>query len=754
MVMETRYNPSLVTLSVLVAIFASYVALNLASSVTQAKGRAQIAWLACGALAMGVGIWSMHFIGMLAFEMPGMEMGYDVPLMILSVFVAIGASALALFVVSRPEVSVKKFFFGGIAMAGAIAGMHYIGMYSMRMAASIQWNMYLVSLSVVIALVASFAALFISHYLRNRLDHLLQLTLAATTMGFAISGMHYTGMVAATFIHKGGMGINGQNLLVSSGLAIAVITTTVLILGLALAGSVGQRLLAQQIKRANELARSEARKAAILNASLEAIITIDHTGKILEWNITAERTFGFSGAEAIGREVAELIIPQRFRNAHREGLVRYLTTGIASVIGNRLEMSALRASGEEFPIEISIGVILGGEESPPMFTASARDITDRVHAQETLKKNEERFRCVIEVIPYGLLMVSRSGKIALCNSHFEAQFGYKREEIVGREMELLVPERYRYDHLRQRESFFQAPVARPMGAGRDLWGLRKDGSEFPVEIALNSLVTDEGAYVLASVVDITKRKALEDRVQHSAKRLQQKNHEMEQFVYTVSHDLKSPLVTSSGFLGLLKEDIAAKRFDKVADSVVRLERANSRMNQLIDDLLQLSRAGRIKLEGEEIDVCSLVKTICENLCAQIREKSVTVTMRDDLPLVTGDRKRIYQVFENLIVNALKYGCDLPNPKIMIGAETTNEEIRFFIRDHGQGIAKEYHKKIFGLFQRLESDNRGTGVGLAIVSRIMQLHAGRVWVESEVGSGATFWLAFPKTFVVQGESDYE
>ena len=137
MTMETQYNPTLVTLSVLVAIFASYVALNLAHSVSHAKGRAQIVWLACGALAMGFGIWSMHFIGMLAFEMPGMEMAYDVPLMILSILVAIGGSAMALFIVSRERVLTSSLLSGGVAMAAAIAGMHYIGMYSMRMAASI-----------------------------------------------------------------------------------------------------------------------------------------------------------------------------------------------------------------------------------------------------------------------------------------------------------------------------------------------------------------------------------------------------------------------------------------------------------------------------------------------------------------------------------------------------------------------------------------------------------------------------------------
>src|SRR3989344_3810002 len=703
---------------------------------------------------MGFGIWSMHFVGMLAFEMPGMEMGYDVPLMILSVVVAIGASALALFIASRPAVSAGALFFSGVAMAAAIGGMHYIGMYSMRMAAQIHWNYGLVFLSVVIALVASFVALFVFRRLKSISDQILQLTLASMIMGLAISGMHYTGMIAATFTHKEGFIIDEKNLLVSSGLASAVIVATLLILGLALTGSVGQRIWMQQQKRANDLKRSEARKTAILNSSLEAIITIDHTGNILEWNETAEKTFGFSRAEVIGRELAQLIIPQRYRKAHADGLARYLAKGIGSVIGKRSVMQALRANGEEFPLELSIGVIPGTGDEPPLFTASARDITDRVRTADTLRKNEERFRNVIDATPNGLLMVDQVGKIVLCNSQFENQFGYHRDEVIGQRMEFLVPKKYRQSHPEQRSAFMKTPVARQMGEGRDLYGLRKDGTEIPVEIGLNPLITDEGTFVLASIVDITKRKALEDRIRHSTNHIQQKNLEMEQFVYTVSHDLKSPLVTSSGFLGLLKEDIAAQRYDKVADSVGRLERENSRMNQLIDDLLQLSRVGRIKLEVEDVAISSLIKAIIENLSAQIQEKSVTTSVMDNLPSVRGDRKRIYQVFENLIINALKYGVEGSNPLITIGSELADDEIRFFVRDNGPGISKEYHKKIFGLFQRLVSDNRGTGVGLTIVSRIMQLHGGRVWVESEIGQGATFWVAFPKNFILQGDYDYE
>lgn len=363
-------------------------------------------------------------------------------------------------------------------------------------------------------------------------------------------------------------------------------------------------------------------------------------------------------------------------------------------------------------------------------------------SMSTAAEREDHFGRIIEAIPIGILMVDSRGLVRLCNRELEKLFGYKRDELIGREMEILVPQRFRQNHPASRDAFFAKPETRQMGAGRELFGLRRDGSEIPVEIGLNPYKTDEGAFVLASVVDISIRKSLEQRVRRSTEAIQQKNQEMEQFVYTVSHDLKSPLVTSSGFLSILKEDLEAKRYDKVSDSMMRLERANGRMGQLINDLLQLSRIGRVKLEFEDIDVGRLLNGICETLSPQILEKKAQVVITRDLPKLIGDRKRVYQVFENLIINALKYACDQPEARIEIGGGHNENEILFYVKDQGPGIATEYHQKIFGLFQRLDADSRGTGVGLAIVSRAMQLHGGRVWVESQPSHGASFWLAFP------------
>lgn len=251
------HDSLLVGLSIVIAMFASYTALNLANSVTVARGKVRLAWLLGGSIAMGVGIWSMHFVAMLAFQLPGIPIAYDIFLMLLSVLVAIAASALALFIVSRERVTTAAYISGSIAMGGAIAGMHYIGIASMRMAARWRWDYSLVGVSIAIAIVASFAALQLSFRLRNNLSRrgLWYRAAAGMLMGLAIAGMHYTAMMAMTFEAYEPVPLSQDYLLATSGLAVAVIGTTVLILAIALAGTVVDRALARQ--QANIRTRDE-----------------------------------------------------------------------------------------------------------------------------------------------------------------------------------------------------------------------------------------------------------------------------------------------------------------------------------------------------------------------------------------------------------------------------------------------------------------------------------------------------------------
>jgi len=226
------------------------------------------------------------------------------------------------------------------------------------------------------------------------------------------------------------------------------------------------------------------------------------------------------------------------------------------------------------------------------------------------------------------------------------------------------------------------------------------------------------------------------------KTLVAKNQEMEQFVYTVSHDLKSPLASCKGLLGLLKEDVADRDYDAIVDSAHRLDEATDQLNQIIEDLLMLSRIGRKSLDLTEVDVAALVNELTIELLDRIGAAGAQIEIGENIPKVVADKSDVRRVFENLLTNALKYGRDTADARITVGGTDSGPETRYFVHDDGPGIDPKYHDRVFGLFQRLETDQPGTGLGLASVAKIMSMHGGRAWVESEAGQGATFWVAFP------------
>lgn len=386
------------------------------------------------------------------------------------------------------------------------------------------------------------------------------------------------------------------------------------------------------------------------------------------------------------------------------------------------------------------GRVLYNHDRPVAMAGICMDITER-------RLLEERFRVAVEASPSALIMVDGAGTIAMVNSLTERLFGYSRKELLGQPVDMLVPERFRRNEPSLRSEFLAPLHARPMGAGRDLYCVRKDGTEFPVEIGLSPVQMPEGTFVLSAIVDITERKRAESEIRTINEDLRVKNREMEQFVYTVSHDLKSPIVTIMGFLGMLREDLEEGTREDVLDSVQRIERATQRMSELIDDLLELSRIGRVFAEPEPVPVADLVQSVLDDLEERIKDAGASVVVHAGMPVIRVDRKRFVDVFENLLTNALKYGCGADEPKFEVGWARTDDDIRLFVRDNGAGIDAEYHTRIFGLFQRLDTSQEGTGVGLAIVARVVEVHGGKTWVESTPGTGATFWIALPHDRIV-------
>lgn len=344
-----------------------------------------------------------------------------------------------------------------------------------------------------------------------------------------------------------------------------------------------------------------------------------------------------------------------------------------------------------------------------------------------------------------VLVISKEGTITLANSMAEVLFGYKKGELIGQTIEVLVPERYRAGHIKQRDSFFADPKPRSLGAGRDLFGCKKDGTEVPIEIGLNPIKTTEGIFVLASVIDITERRKIERKLEDFAKETAFLNEQLEQYAHITSHDLKEPLRAIYSYASLLEKKYKGK-LDKNADDYINfIVGGAKRMESLINDLLEYTRIGSKRKLLTKTDCNKLLETVLRNLKVVISENNAKVAC-DSLPEIFTDENQISILFQNLIVNAIKF-TKHGNPEINISCKEKDNGWLFAIKDNGIGIPKEQRERIFQIFQRLHTkeEYEGTGIGLAICKKIVDLHGGKIWVESEEGKGSTFYFTLPMIY---------
>jgi PAS domain S-box-containing protein len=403
-------------------------------------------------------------------------------------------------------------------------------------------------------------------------------------------------------------------------------------------------------------------------------------------------------------------------------------------MGAGRELYGRRKDGSEVPVEIGLNPITTDEGF--FVLGSIVDISVR-------KRAEQRFRAAIESAPSGMVMIDTSGAILIVNRETERLFGYARGELLGRPIEILVPERFRSKHVEHRAGFFAHPNVQLIGAGHEFYGLRKDGTEIPVEIGLNPIETDEGSLVLSAIVDISERKKAEEALRQAAEDLKRSNRELEQFAYVASHDLQEPLRIVVGFLKLLDERYNAQLDEKAKTYIHYAIDSAGRMSQLINDLLAYSRVERGMKKLEPTDVNKALAQALINLDPSIQEAAATVTY-DALPTIDGDATQLSQLFQNLIGNAIKFRRDGISPQIHVGCCRDGDRWLISIRDNGIGIDPANYRRVFLIFQRLHDQREypGTGIGLAICKKIVEYHRGRIWIESKPDEGSTFFCSFP------------
>ena len=358
--------------------------------------------------------------------------------------------------------------------------------------------------------------------------------------------------------------------------------------------------------------------------------------------------------------------------------------------------------------------------------------------------SEDKFRELLESAPDGVVIVDAAGLIQIVNKQTERLFGFPRAELLGQPIEVLVPERLRGRHIGHRAGYQRDPYTRPMGTDVEFFGLRRDGSEFPVEISLSPMTTNQGeTLIISNIRDVTARKIADERLREVVADLARSNAELEHFAYVASHDLQEPLRMVASFTQLLARRYQGK-LDQDADEFIGFAVDGARrMQELINDLLTYSRAGTQPLQLQAVDTSQLVDRVVSDLATAIAETGANVT-QDALPTVLGDATQLRQVFQNLIANGIKFHRPDETPRVHISATQNHRAWTFSASDNGIGIDRQYQERIFTLFQRLHTraDYPGTGIGLAICKKIVERHGGRICVESEPGRGTTFRFTLP------------
>ncbi len=472
--------------------------------------------------------------------------------------------------------------------------------------------------------------------------------------------------------------------------------------------------------------------AEFLDLTHDAMIVHNLERKITYWNRAAVRLYGWEADEVRGRssnEVLQTQFPKPLSEIEADVLEKGSWEG---------ELTHRRRDGLEIIASSRWTLRRDENGKPEAILESNRDITQRI-------REGQKFRDLLESAPDAIVIVDKDGCIQLVNAQSEKLFGYSRAELMGQAVEVLMPNRFRASHVRHRELYARSPHGRAMGVGLELFGRRKDGSEFPIEVSLSPLATAGGTLVSSAIRDVTDRRRAEESIRRLNAELSQKvaeisaaNAELETFSYSVSHDLRAPLRHIDGFARILQEDYAPELSEDGRHYLDRILGAVNHMGHLVDDLLNLARIGRTGMARQRVNLQEVVRQVLAELPEEEQKREIEWRI-EPLPEVDGDPGLLKLVFSNLLANAAKFTRTRQPAVIEVGMDGPSEAPVFFVRDNGVGFDPQYADKLFGVFQRLhrQEDFEGTGIGLATVQRIIRRHGGDIRAEAALDRGATF-----------------
>lgn len=480
----------------------------------------------------------------------------------------------------------------------------------------------------------------------------------------------------------------------------------------------------------------------LLESAADAMLIADSSGRIVLANRPAESLFGYTRAELLALSV-ENLIPPRFRAEHVAQRRGYAARPGSRPMGAGVELYGLRKDGSEFAADVSLSPLEGGH-----VLATVHDITRRKRAEEALAEQSARLAAIVATAVDAIVTIDERGTIDSFNPAAERLFGYARDEVLGRNVSMLMPSPDREAHDGYLAHYLATGEKRIIGLGREVVAQRKDGTAFPIELSVSEMRVGSRRLFTGLVHDISLRKQAEERQARLIHELEGANEELKNFAYVVSHDLKAPLRAIGSLADWIGTDQAEKLDADGKEHLRLLTQRVRRMDGLIDGILQYSRVGRVREAVVAVDVNAVVQ---EALAMLAPPSHIRVEVTPDLPTIRAERTRILQLFQNLLSNAIKY-LDKPQGLIRVGCVGHDREWEFTVSDNGPGIEPRHFKRIFQLFQTLAPKDRveSTGVGLALVKKIVELYGGRVWIESQPGAGSTFFFTLPKSGANQRE----